>query len=290
MKRLVSLITAIAIGTAGAVSASPVSPPDAAVSAPSGSLDAQVDAWIAQLSQEEAFASWKGASWHKYPLGPGLHGWVVIMYRPDGGEAGYLIVSESPDGGYVLSEYGLGDHPLFSWQTLEQSPALTLVSPADKTERMYYDSIHSFWKVTDDADSGAAQYFDAVTGMELPVTDEKLAKFRTIPVQEEELSGKRLHTIDVSGDPYMSLDWLDTPPASIGNWKAFIAWLDAEGSGNAVYIAKAFEGFMLTPMGVAGYHWWPADGTTVRGFVALDQEGLRRYIPLERLLADGTFH
>ena len=260
------------------------------------SLEAQVDVWIAELAKDEAFASWRGATWRKAALGPGLHGWVVFVHGSAGEPVGYMIVGAKPEGGYALVEYGAGDVPLFSSGVLERAMASEGLEGARFTsnaivERLYYDAMHAFWKVSE---GGVVRYADAATGAWLPVTENDAARLQPSISPGTNISGKRLHIMKEPGDPYMSLAWLDAADAPVDSWPSFVAWLERSG-GEAVYAGSAFGGAVLNPVGVAGYHWWPvADGREtgaglLQGYVALAQEGMTRYAPLEALLATGSF-
>src|SRR5690348_15386622 len=54
-------------------------------------LNRNIDLWIQHLGQENSFKNWTGAHWTSYPLGPGTHGWVVIIEQGKQ-QVGYLIV------------------------------------------------------------------------------------------------------------------------------------------------------------------------------------------------------
>ena len=304
MIRLVAWAAALAIGVAAPLASDA---PKAAPSASSAqvtvlttsevSLEAQVDIWIAELAKDKAFSAWKNATWRKAPLGPGQHGWIVFVQGDGGKTIGYMAVGAKPEGGYELLEYGEGEFTLFSPAALEQalkSDGLEGVAFTSKAavERLYFDPMHAVWQVSE---AGVVRYADAATGAWLPVTAEDVSRLKGSTSSKESLSGKRLHIMKEPGDPYMNLDWFEASDASIRGWNDFAAWFAAQGEGEAIYAGSAFAGAVATPVGVAGYHWWPvADGYSAAnaplgGFVALDQEGLTRYAPLERLLAVGAF-
>ncbi|HZG55544.1 hypothetical protein [Paenibacillus sp.] len=304
MFRIIVFAAALALGASapfGTAGTAPRPAPDASeavsvLSAPASSLETQVDAWIAELSKDEPFSAWSGATWRKAPLGPGTHGWIVFVQDARSGEPlGYLIVAATPEGGYALVEYGAGATPPFADATLETafgSDGLEGVRFTDEAaiEPLYFDPLHAFWKVSE---GGVTRYADAVTGAWLPATDaetEALAKEKQRREPDMVYSGKRLHMMKQPGDPYGSIAWLEAPDAEIGGWDDFVAWFDARGDGEAVYVGAAWGGDALAPFGVAGYHGWPSrrDGG-LGGYVALDQEGLTRYAPLETLLAAGSF-
>jgi len=301
--RLVAWAAALAIGVAAPYgSDAPKAVPSASsaqvtvLTMSEVSLEAQVDIWIAELAKDEAFSAWKHATWRKAPLGPGQHGWVVFVQQ-GGKTIGYMVVGAKPEGGYELLEYGEGEFPLFSSAVLEQaltSDGLEGVAFTSKAavERLYFDPMHAVWQVSE---AGVVRYADAATGAWLPIGAEEVSRLKVSTSTKESLSGKRLHIMKEPGDPYMNLDWFEASDASIRGWNDFAAWFAAKGEGEAIYAGSAFAGAVSTPVGVAGYHWWPvADGieaadAPLGGFVALDQEGLTRYAPLERLLAVGAF-
>lgn len=257
-------------------------------------LDARIDGWIAALSAENGFAGWRDASWRKYAIGPGQHGWVVLLNAPNGGgEIGYLIVLATPNGDYQLAEYGLGDAPLFSYHTLQRALRSEEAgfTEAATVELRYAGAMHAVWKVSE---GGVTRYADAKSGIWLPIDEndaaaaERNGYFLSLELEQPR---KRLHRmVEAVADPYMSIAWLDVPAVSgVQDWTTFVHWLE-DRRGDAIYASAAFGGKALTPLGVAGYHWWEADGSdAIRGFVALEHEGIR-YVPLERLLTEGSFH
>jgi len=302
-----ALTAAVSLGASANAEAGPSAPSrsgDAAIasalmqqrlSAPAA-LEERIGSWIAALAEEPEFAEWKHAVWRTYPIGPGTHGWVALLEDDAGREIGYLVVTASPDGAFELVEYGRGGSPLFSSRTLERALAseglegVAFTSRAS-VERLYMGAMHAVWKVTE---RGITRYADAKTGVWLPIGDDDVAKVASPKFEREELSGKRLHIIKASADPYLDISWLDAPDASIRSWSQFAAWLDGR-AGVAIYAARAFGGTVLTPLGVAGYHVWPAaegpdadEHGSMRAFVALDEDGLR-YVPLQTLLHAGTF-
>ncbi|GIQ71307.1 hypothetical protein DUZ99_08400 [Xylanibacillus composti] len=84
-----------------------------------GSLPQALDAWLKALSTEPRFQEWAHAARSISPIGPGTHGWVVMLSREQQ-EIGYLVVHADETGQLVLSEYGVGPHALFSMNVLKQ--------------------------------------------------------------------------------------------------------------------------------------------------------------------------
>ncbi len=70
-----------------------------------------VKGWVSELSQQQEYAAWHHAQWRREPLGPGMHGWIVILSDQERA-IGYMVVSMDDSGKLQLSEYGLGEYPL----------------------------------------------------------------------------------------------------------------------------------------------------------------------------------
>lgn len=72
------------------------------------------DAWIAaqmeRIAAAEGFADWLGAHLEIFPLGPGTHGWLVLLSR-DNRRVGFLTVYDDGRGGWTIGEYGRGEPP-----------------------------------------------------------------------------------------------------------------------------------------------------------------------------------
>ncbi|WP_199619651.1 hypothetical protein [Paenibacillus alkalitolerans] len=271
-------------------------PADTAAAAPSGAVseDAQISEWIERLSSEPGFESWKRASWTKYPLGPGKRGWVVIVKQSGAAgtveEAGYLVVVEMPGGKLQLEEYGVGEAPLFSMRTLERSLASeglenVKFTAEAKRDRVYFDALHAYWKVTE---GGKIRFADAKSGEWLPIEDKDVQRLKAANSAAVSVS-KKTHLMSKNvADPYMSIGWITAKPLPVRGWNDLLALLGGN-QAQLVYSADLYEGMMLWPFGVAGVHAWSPDGTAApRGYVALEHEGLR-YVPFDRLAANGTF-
>ncbi|WP_274363629.1 hypothetical protein [Paenibacillus thermotolerans] len=260
--------------------------------------DAQIDDWIDRLSKEPKFEAWKNASWSKYPIGPGNHGWVVIVKDAASGmETGYLVVWETENGTLQLEEYGIGDLPLFSQRTLSWalgSEGLEGVKFTKKAavERIYFDALHAYWKVSE---GKITRYADAKTGEWLPIGERELLSLAEVPSPQGERTGagagaKSVHVLAKRvADPYMNIAWITGKPISIRGWNDLLKTLGGKDEA-PVYRADLFDGLMMVPMGVAGVHAWKANvgNEALDSFVAVEQEGLR-YIPFDRLAANGSF-
>lgn len=273
-------------------------------------LQLSIEGWIAQLAAEPGFEAWERSSWETYPLGPGTHGWVVLIKDEQQQEAGYLVVGAAAEGGYRLVEYGTGDMPLFSETTLRSSlqrgsPEGVQFTARAQIDRLYLDAMRAFWKVTE---NGVTRYADAKSGVWLPETftartagGDSGGDFEGT-ANSLERSGAPLHKLTAAADPYATLDWLDAPEQAVGGWDDFAAlW---ENRAGALVFRAELDGSVMIPYGVAGYHWWSPAPTDIRfaadrerrdaapslqGFVALEDYGTR-YVPLDVLRSSGSFH
>lgn len=98
----ISLALALFLSPSGSGKLSLIQPPPVMLSE---HFEEAVELWRNELAKQPEFREWKEADWRKEPLGPGMHGWIVVFSRNQQ-EIGYLIVSAKPEGGFVLTEYG----------------------------------------------------------------------------------------------------------------------------------------------------------------------------------------
>lgn len=259
------------------------------------SLDAQIETWIRSLSAEEAFRHWQGARWSRYPLGPGMHGWLVLLHK-DGKEIGYLVVGATEDGKLRLTEYGAGDNPLFSMNTLYRSLiqhelirpdtdlALYLKSSPPPPERLYFGPLHAVWKLQHEREW---IYLDAKTGERLPLSAQSflpLQPFNPSAALPEAIP-QLTRSIAISPfDPFDNTYWISDTPLPVASARDLLATIGAE-SPPVTFTANLYGKTVLVPLAVTGYHDW--SGSTP--YIRLEQEG-ERYVPFDVLLQYGSFH
>ncbi len=262
----------------------------------------QVKTWIDSLSVQKGFNSWKTAVWSRYPLGPGTHGWIVLLQSSKQEELGYLVISATTDGKWSLTEYGVGPSPLFSMNSLYRSLVQQELIPDTYTfdqfiansnilsalQRLYYSPLHAVWQVTIQADGQPIRYYlDAKTGEQLPLADDSFTKwldpdssataFFKAPsdlIQEVELP---------SFDPFHNTYWLQGIPLEVVDFGHLQSALQQQAS--IAYVAKLFNKRITAPFAVTGYAVWSG---SEQPFIRLEQEGAR-YIPLKELLDNGFF-
>lgn len=258
--------------------------PAAAALAPSrDKLKASIEGWRLSLSRKSGFEQWADAEWTIEPLGAGTHGWVVILSR-GGSEVGYMIVQASRDGSLHLTEYGTGEHPLFSMKTLYQSLVRHGLIPASSAgasgsfeparyqlslERYYMHPLQTVWAVN----RGADRYIiDAKTGelrtfADIPPARAPIEAFVTGGASASDVPGDPYMT--AAFDPYESLGWLTAPPAQLRHPADAEDLLRA--GGRLTLAGTAFDGRLTTALPMTGVQPWSSGHT----FAAFDQDGPR---------------
>ncbi|TBL73354.1 hypothetical protein [Paenibacillus thalictri] len=254
---------------------------DAAASAPKApaqpTMDASVNEWKSTIAKEKGFEQWKNANWTSYPLGPGTHGWVVIL-KKGSDEVGYMIVQAVEDGTYRLSEYGSGKYPLFSLSTLYRSMVqqeLIDISYAKfsqakelQGERLYFNPLQAVWKVRL---KDKTYIIDAKTGELLPVHAAALPQetASTNGLTKSQSSHTILERLELPGfDPYEKLPWVKGKPLEVDTF-ATLKSLLAEKQ-KLTYVAYLYGYEVNVPLAVTGYHTW-----TTGAYMLVDQDGPR---------------
>ncbi|MBD2870211.1 hypothetical protein [Paenibacillus arenilitoris] len=286
------VLTALALYYGGiqqqAATATAADTPKAAVEP----LAAQARHYVDELAVQPQFADWKQSDLRIAPIGPGTHGWLVIV-KQNAITVGYLIMHATEDGGYRLGEYGTGSRPPFDEQTLSRSlMQLELQEPAGPTERLYAHPLLAAWQVT-----AADEYYltDAASGELLPVQPAEWLAAASAPLQHNEKdqapSTAKLikHFTLPSFDPYAKLPWLTKAPLPLkaGSYMPLFAQINKKEQ--LRYTAELFEGQMLYVWSVVGYNKWD----TGQLYLALEtgEDGSdRRYIPLPLLEELGRFY
>ncbi|WP_159887196.1 hypothetical protein [Paenibacillus puerhi] len=262
-------------------------PAAAATASRDTELQKAVTGFIAELSKQPGFEGWTQAEWTSQPLGPGSHGWVILL-RSGTQEIGYLIVHASERDGYRLTEYGKGSFPLFSQQTLYRSLVrLELIEYPYRAEPYYYNPLQAVWKVTvEQADR--VWYLDAKTGEELPFMSEDRfpepetsLKTFTKTTSQHKIS-QASHTYPA--DPYARLSWVKgSPIAGDGAFEALQSRIKA--GTPPVFAAELYNGEVTVPLAVAGYQEWSGGDRFVQ--FAQDDD---RFLPLDALTRLGHFY
>lgn len=277
----------------------------APLSIPSTSVNQQdelgkmIQSWIDALSVQQGFEAWKTSVWNRYPLGPGTHGWIVLL-KQGTQEIGYIVVSATPEGSWVMTEYGTGSNPLFSLNTLYRSfVQLELIPDSyDSTsfptsvpvtiERLYHSPLHAVWQVKTAVDGpNGTLYLDATTGEQLPLSADSFNNMhlhRTVDLPADPTTLRMQQaTVLPSFDPFHNTYWSHGKPLDIKNFAQLQISLEKDTS--ITYVADLFNKRVLAPFAVTGYTQWSGLDSP---FIRLEQEG-SRYIPIQELFENGFF-
>jgi hypothetical protein len=267
-------------------------------------LKGAVSEWIAALTKETGFETWKTAKWESLPVGPGTHSWLIVI-RQNQIEVGYLVVGAMEDGKhYKLLEYGLGKQPLFSLNTLYHSMMQLALIDSSLTqdafmqdsswskERYYLKTLENFWRISRGTE---VYYFDAKSGELLlnsvnplngskPSAEPKVNK----PTASDELTNQHAAQIKdrialTAHDPFDKLSWINGKALSIQSLPDVKLALKAHPE--MTFMAQVYQPKVIYPFALVGYHLW----NNAQAYIALDDHGAR-YIPLSSLLAAGSFY
>jgi hypothetical protein len=263
-------------------------------------FDGTIQQWIMELAQQQEFKDWRSTSlhWERQPLGPGLHGWIVII-SDHGQELGYLVVTVDLDGNYRLSEYGHGEYPLFSENTLYRSmiqhELIDTSTTSEQfwsnqhmtTERIYLSPLQSIWLVTlgDDSYQLDAKNGDLMS-IDAPILDEALQREMVNPTWSALASDT--YTLQQSlqlpaFDPYSDLDWIIKPPDKIKDLQQLRASLH---QGDLLtFVTDLYNDTVVYAFSVTGYHQWNGGYP----FISIDQDG-SRYIPAQLMMQTGRYY
>ncbi|NOV00691.1 hypothetical protein [Paenibacillus planticolens] len=253
-------------------------------------LSATIDKWRLTLAREEGFKGWQSATWNSFPLGPGTHGWVVIL-TDHGEDVGYMIVHATENGSFRLTEYGTGKHPLFSLTTLyrslvQQELIPTATSYSDFTandniakERLYMDALTAVWKIKL---QNQTYYLDAKSGEVLPLTEDPAPKSsdKITSLPETDLSGEAITALHAAFDPYDRMPWIMGKPLQVTSLAELQGALETHT--NLTYVTELYENKVTLPLAVLGYQAWQ-EGSA---YLVLDHEG-PRYVRLTAALEMG---
>ncbi|MDQ6419018.1 hypothetical protein RB620_06145 [Paenibacillus sp. LHD-117] len=259
-------------------------------------LKEQARLWAEELSnaQDSIFLNWKGAWISTAPLGPGTHSWIVL-FKQNQTIVGYMIVHSKENGEYMLGEYGTGEYPPFSTQSLKIALSkLGLNQTSMKARRVYVHPLQAAWQLTS-GQVDEVHYTDAYSGEELPVDS---AGWDELAGQAEKATKHGLTNTHASirssasmtsFDPYGRMPWLTKRPYSITSG-SFDFIRDAVRQKQEIrYVSETFQGRMLYVWSIAGYTEWSSG----EQFIAIDTDedsANRRYVPATLLRSLGQFY
>ncbi|GAB6926368.1 hypothetical protein JCM10914A_03510 [Paenibacillus sp. JCM 10914] len=267
---------------------------------------------VSRLSAHAPFTAWADAKLTYTPLGPGTHGWLVTITAQDIPQ-GYLIISASEDGGYILSEYGIGTTLPYSQASLgERLVAEGLMRaggglPTGSTVRMLYN-VSPLWQI--ELPDQPPVYINALNYERLPEQQSL-----TLTSYKRDLSGGTGQvkgvvsssdmTMDAwrvgqtalaprshSDNPYDNLMWLTTTDLPAHSSTELRGLLEQHRvltfrsqDGNAAFGA---------PFNITGWHRWISKNADNRGAtyvaVPLAHTDTLRFLPGSQLIGEGKFY
>lgn len=269
-------------------------------------LNQQIKTWIAELAKQKPFTVWQSAQYDIYPLGPGTHGWLVLITL-NNEEIGYLIVSAAPDNQLTLSEYGIGSNPLYSINTLYPSMVQQGIIPSSMKRsqlfqsksltlsRLYAHPLLAVWKIT--VKGKDTFYLDAKTGEGLQIDDKmwqtQLKAMKALTNEKKE-SGFFLPTLTQTlpkealqrlrpFDPYERFGWLTRDPLPIQTAEDLTRMLDHKKK--ITFVSNWYGDTFLIPLPMIGYQQWETGET----YIWTDEFG-SRWIPFQALKLYGKFY
>ncbi|KRE48365.1 hypothetical protein [Paenibacillus sp. Soil724D2] len=251
-------------------------------------LTATINTWRTTLARESGFERWQTAVWNSYPLGPGTHGWVVIL-TDHGQDVGYMIVHATDNGSFRLTEYGTGNNPLFSLTTLYRSlvqqeliPTTTSYSDfvQNKTillDRLYMDQLTAVWKISL---QDQTYYLDAKSGELLPLKEDPTPRITEDRPEPTDLTSKAQTALYPAFDPYDRLPWVQGKPLPVTKLSELQKTLNPQAK--LTYVTELYDGQVTLPLAILGYQQWVSGDT----YLTLDHVG-PRYVLLENALRLG---
>lgn len=272
-----------------------------------GSLMDFAEETVAQLSAHAPF--WDEAILEFTPLGPGTHGWLVTI-SDEGLPQGYMIISAGQDGGYILSEYGIGSTLPYSQAPLkERLAAEGLVKaggslPQGSIVRKLYD-VSPVWQVQ--LPGKKPVYFNALNSEALPDEPQQTqttTKLVSVPLpatakglvasstSNRWFAGTPSIATGDSIDPYDNLLWLTSSnltarsSADLRNLlQEHSTLIFKSAKGNAAYGA---------PFNLTGWHRWSSENqenpAALYVSVPLRNTDTLRFLPASRLVGQGQFY
>ncbi|KOP69163.1 hypothetical protein AMS62_19490 [Bacillus sp. FJAT-18019] len=262
---------------------------------------------VDQLSVHAPFTTWDEAQLAFTPLGPGTHGWLVTITE-NGLPQGYMIISASEDGGYVLSEYGIGPTLPFSQAPLNERLAAEgllkggTTLPAGSIVRKLYD-VSPVWQVK--LPGKKPVYYSALNSellpVQLPLTGTSpssislpsLAKGAVVSTATGTWKSATPSTSSVGEqDPYDNLLWLTSAPLEAGNSTDLLHLLEERST--LIFRSAAHNAAFGSPFQLNGWQSWSSGNdeksSAIYVSVPMHNSDTLRYLPASRLLEQGVFY
>lgn len=249
---------------------------------------------VNELSGQDSFNKWKNASISYDPLGPGTHSWLATVSQ-NGKPIGYLILTSTDDGNYMLSEYGRDESMPYNSQALynrlKQLGILNAGSklPAGTSIDAQYSTLLPVWKVS--VPGKKAVYIHGITAEELPVEAAPAADMESgglTPHPGIHLTSTILPEQQRDSDPYDNLLWLKSPKLSLKGTTDLMQAVKSEQS-SLVFTSPGHNANYGAPFAITGLHSWSiAENKGIVLYAASGSAGTR-YLPASALLTHGEF-
>lgn len=256
-----------------------------------------------KLAIEAPFKAWKDAAVEYFPLGPGTHSWLVNVMKGEQ-RIGYMIITATEDGGYMLSEYGAGTYGLpYSLielrQFLVQEGLMTSSFSGTIQLTALYAPLLPVWKISiDDQTLFINASVLEILPWSLSKAEEavkgKLTETEVITTQNNGLSPRSAFNSGGTDDPYENIMWLTSPKLDSVKGDNITELIRTTKS--LAFQASDKNELVGAPFMITGYQSWePAPGRVQAKnnkptiYAASGPEG-KRYLPLSTLQANGTLH
>lgn len=272
-----------------------------------GSLVDFAEETVDHLSVHAPFTTWDEAEMEFTPLGPGTHGWLITISKEDIPQ-GYMIISAAEDGGYILSEYGIGSTLPFSQAPLnERLAAEGLLKtggalPQGAVVRKLYD-VSPVWQVQ--LPGKKPVYFSALNNEILP--DEPQPRITKAAPSPLPAAGKGMVTsassnewlaetphvsIEDAEDPYDNLLWLTSPHLTARSSTELRNLLQEHA--NLIFKSPRSNAAFGAPFSLTGWHRWSSGNqqnpAAIYVSVPLRDSDTLRFLPASRLIGQGQFY
>ncbi|MDR0266745.1 hypothetical protein [Paenibacillus sp.] len=249
---------------------------------------------VSELSMQDSFEQWKNASISYNPLGPGTHSWLATVSQ-NGKPIGYLILTSTDDGSYMLSEYGRDESMPYNtpalYSRLKQLGILKADSKllAGVSIEARYSTLLPLWKIT--RPGKKAIYLHGITAEELPIqaaNDAKAAGGLT-PHLRIQLASTMISEPHRTNDPYDNLLWLTTPKLAFQRNSDLFQAVKT-GQSSLVFISPGHNANYGAPFAITGIHTWSSDTSGNDVLYAASGINGSRFLPASELLLHGEFH
>jgi len=244
---------------------------------PQNELNSTVKQWQQELAEQKGFEAWKNATVSIGALGPGTHGWLVLVKNGQD-VVGYMIVHATEDGSYVLGEYGVGDLQLLA----ENSDSL-----------LYFSPFHAVIAVEH---SDESSYIEPFMQEQFPIMKSHIIGQASQPHVKAEYdcvtsNSPALLTAALTRDyfsPYKVMPWLTGDALNKRLIDDYSIETSIELGSELRYTTESWNETVFSAYSITGYHEW----NERQLYLALQDDNgeLVRYIAYDLLMDEGYFY